>query len=48
MALHPKETIYDIAYKGDIFTIKLKLEQDNKLLTQKDEVSIVKFPYRFG
>ncbi|XP_034249324.1 26S proteasome non-ATPase regulatory subunit 10-like [Thrips palmi] len=37
MALHPKETIHDIAFKGDIYTLKLKFEQDNKLLTQKDD-----------
>lgn len=37
MALHPKETIHDIAYKGDIHTIKLKLQEDNGLVTRKDD-----------
>ncbi|KAK3931165.1 26S proteasome non-ATPase regulatory subunit 10 [Frankliniella fusca] len=37
MALHVKETIHDIAFKGDIHTIKLKLQEDGTLLTKKDD-----------
>ena len=41
MALHDKETLFDLAYKGDIETIKLKFKDSKNIITNKDEVSFI-------